>query len=55
MNKYSDKILITTGDPNGIGPEITIKALNLLNLPTKDIVIVSNQKVLNVTVYAVLI
>lgn len=47
MNKYSDKILITTGDPNGIGPEITIKALNLLNLPTKDIVIVSNQKVLN--------
>lgn len=47
MNKYSEKIVITTGDPNGIGAEITIKALNLLNLPTKDIVIISNQKVLN--------
>ena len=47
MNNYLDKILITTGDPNGIGAEITIKALNLLKLPPKDIVIVSNQKVLN--------
>lgn len=47
MNKYADKIAITTGDPNGIGAEITIKALNLLNLPSKDIVIVSNSKVLN--------
>lgn len=47
MNKYSDKIAITTGDPNGIGAEITIKALNLLNLPARDIVIVSNSKVLN--------
>lgn len=47
MNKYSNKIAITTGDPNGIGAEITIKALNLLNLPSKDIVIISNKKILN--------
>lgn len=47
MNKYENKIIITTGDPNGIGAEITIKALNTLNLPSKDIVIVSNSKVLN--------
>ena len=47
MNNYSNKIAITTGDPNGIGAEITIKALNLLNLPPKDIVIISNSKILN--------
>ena len=47
MNKYENKIIITTGDPNGIGAEITIKALNTLNLPSKDIVIISNPKVLN--------
>lgn len=47
MSNYSEKILITTGDPNGIGAEITIKALRKLNLPTRDIVIVSNKKVLN--------
>ena len=47
MNNYSNKIAITTGDPNGIGAEITIKALNLLNLPPKDIVIISNKKILN--------
>ena len=41
------KIAILTGDPNGIGAEITIKALNLLNLPTKDIVLITNQKILN--------
>ena len=44
---YSNKIAITTGDPNGIGAEITIKALNALNLPPRDIVIISNSKVLN--------
>ena len=27
-----NKIAITTGDPNGIGAEITIKALNYLEL-----------------------
>ena len=47
MSNYSQKIAILTGDPNGIGAEITIKALNLLNLPAKDIVIISNQKILN--------
>ncbi len=47
MNNYSEKIAITTGDPNGIGAEITIKALNLLNLPPREIVIISNSKVLN--------
>ena len=47
MNKYSNKIAITTGDPNGIGAEITIKALNLLNIPPRDIVVISNSKVLN--------
>lgn len=47
MNKYSEKIAILTGDPDGIGAEITIKALNLLNLPARDIVIISNKKVLN--------
>lgn len=47
MNKYENKIVITTGDPNGIGAEVTIKALNLLNLPSKDIVIISNSKILN--------
>ena len=47
MSNYSEKIAILTGDPNGIGAEITIKALNALNLPTKDIVLISNQKILN--------
>ena len=47
MNKYANKIAITTGDPNGIGAEITIKDLNLLNLPTRDIIIISNSKILN--------
>ena len=47
MNKYSDKIAITTGDPNGIGAEITIKALNKLKLPKEKIVLVSNSKILD--------
>lgn len=47
MKNYSNKIAITTGDPNGIGAEITIKALNMLNIPAKDIVIISDSKVLN--------
>ncbi len=47
MSKYSEKIAILTGDPNGIGAEITMKALNLLNLPTRDIVIVTHPKILN--------
>ena len=47
MKDYSNKIAITTGDPNGIGAEVTIKALNMLNLPPRDIVIISNSKVIN--------
>lgn len=47
MNKYSDKIAITTGDPNGIGAEITIKALNKLKLAKDKIVLVSNSKILD--------
>lgn len=47
MNNYSDKIAITTGDPNGIGAEITIKALNRLGLPEDKVVLVSNRKILN--------
>ncbi|MBE7711135.1 MAG: 4-hydroxythreonine-4-phosphate dehydrogenase [Cyanobacteria bacterium SIG31] len=47
MNNYSDKIAILTGDPNGIGAEITIKALNLLNLPANDVIIISNSKIIN--------
>ena len=40
-----NKIIITTGDPNGIGAEITIKALNKLEL--SDVVLISNKKVLD--------
>ena len=42
-----NKIAITTGDPNGIGAEITIKALNNMNLDENKIVLISNKKVLN--------
>ena len=42
-----DKIAITTGDPNGIGAEITIKALNILDLPENKILLVSNKKILD--------
>lgn len=45
MNKQ--KIAITTGDPNGIGAEVTIKALNRLNLPLKNVVLISNSDILN--------
>ncbi len=41
----NDKILITTGDVNGIGPEVTIKALRALGRHD-DIVLVSNRRVL---------
>ena len=42
----NNKILITTGDPNGIGAEITIKALNELDLQSDKIVLISNKKIL---------
>ena len=47
MTHIRDKIAITTGDPNGIGAEITIKALKLLDLPEDKIVLVSNKKILD--------
>lgn len=47
MKDFSQKIAILTGDPNGIGAEIAVKALNTLNLPPSKIVIISNQKILN--------
>lgn len=37
------KICITTGDLLGIGEEITIKALNSLNLPEKSVVIIGKN------------
>ena len=46
MNNYHNKIVITTGDYNGIGAEITVKALNQLDLPKDDICIISNEKLL---------
>lgn len=42
-----DKIAITTGDPNGIGAEITIKALKELDLPQDKIILISNRDVLD--------
>ena len=47
MNKYSDKIAITTGDINGIGAEIKIKALNSGKYNPENFVIISNKKALD--------
>lgn len=47
MDKLNKKIAITTGDVNGIGAEITIKALNQLNLPKESIVLITNQNILD--------
>lgn len=47
MSKYQDKIAITTGDVNGIGAEITIKALNKLDLPEDKIVLISSKNILD--------
>lgn len=41
------KIAITLGDPNGISPEITIKALNFLDLPKDKVVLIANKEILN--------
>lgn len=46
-HNYKNKIAITTGDPNGIGAEITIKALRSLQLPCEEVVLVSNKDILN--------
>lgn len=45
MNK---KIAITVGDYNGIGPEITIKALNNLEIDPKNIIIIGNKKIFDI-------
>ena len=42
-----NKIVITTGDPNGIGAEITIKALNKSDIDSSKIAVISNRKILN--------
>lgn len=47
MSKFNKKIAITTGDVNGIGAEITVKALNSLNLPRENVVLISNREVLD--------
>jgi 4-hydroxythreonine-4-phosphate dehydrogenase len=43
---YNNKIAITTGDINGIGMEITVKALNSLNIPEDKIVLITNKSIL---------
>lgn len=45
--KLNKKIAITTGDVNGIGAEITIKALDSLKLPKENVVIISNSNILD--------
>jgi len=47
MNNFNKKIVITTGDVNGIGAEITIKALNRIGLPKENVVLISNSHVLD--------
>ena len=42
--KYSNKIAITTGDINGIGTEVTVKALNSLDVDPEKIVLITNKK-----------
>ena len=41
------KIAITLGDPNGISPEITIKALNFLDLPQDKVILIANKEILD--------
>lgn len=41
------KIAITFGDPNGISPEITIKALNFLDLPKENVILITNKCILD--------
>ena len=41
------KIAITLGDPNGISPEITIKALNFLDLPKEKVILIANKNILD--------
>jgi len=41
------KIAITFGDPNSISPEITIKALNFLDLPKDKVILITNKNILD--------
>ncbi|MCD7779650.1 MAG: 4-hydroxythreonine-4-phosphate dehydrogenase PdxA [Candidatus Gastranaerophilales bacterium] len=41
------KTIVTLGDPNGISPEITIKALNFLDLPQDKIVLIANKDIIS--------
>lgn len=49
-----NRIVITTGDPNGIGAEVTLKALEELNLPYKQVILVSNRKLVGDVPYEVI-
>lgn len=40
------KTAITFGDPNGIAPEIIIKALNFLDLPSDKLILITNKNIL---------
>lgn len=42
-----NKIGITTGDPNGIGCEITLKALKFLDLPKNEVILFTNKKIID--------
>lgn len=39
------KIAITLGDPNGISPEIIIKSLNFLDLPSEKVILIANKEI----------
>ncbi len=41
------KIAITFGDPNSISPEITIKALNFLDLPSDQVILITSKNILD--------
>lgn len=41
------KTAITFGDPNSISPEITIKALNFLDLPKENVILITSSDILN--------
>jgi 4-hydroxythreonine-4-phosphate dehydrogenase len=51
---FNKKIVITTGDPNGIGAEITLKALAALDLPPDKVVLVSNREIVGDVPYEVI-